>query len=223
MDISAYSCILWDVDGTIADASRGMFERLTKTLEHYNVEPQSNQQLRGWMGPPMLESFQLRAGLSLEQAEEAVVYYRSLSDSGAGYAAGVDLYPGVAELVREMRAAGLPQSTASTKPEAQVKIILDHFDLTKEFTALSGARAWPEGRLDGKAFVVEQALKRLAAADADISRPVLIGDRHHDIDGGAVHGIPVIFSAWGFGEPAEAEGSIAIADSAATLRSLLLK
>ena len=32
---SAWTCVLWDVDGTIVDASEGILRRLTITLEHF--------------------------------------------------------------------------------------------------------------------------------------------------------------------------------------------
>ncbi|KUF07300.1 HAD hydrolase-like protein [Leucobacter sp. G161] len=221
METSAFSCILWDVDGTIADASKGMFARLTAVLETFGHDTPSTAELSLWMGPPMLESFQVRAGMNPEDAQTALTQYRELA-SREGYASSVELYAGVPEIVRAVAAADIPQSTASTKPEVQVRAILDHFGLLPEFTAISGARSGPEGQLDSKAFVIERALERLAAAGADISRPVLIGDRHHDVEGGAAHGIPVIFADWGFGLNEEAEAAAHHAMTPAELRGLIL-
>lgn len=221
MITSSYSCILWDVDGTIADASPGIFSRISEVLASYDLPVPAPEELRSWIGPPLTESFQERSGMEPSQATEAVARFREFA-ARDGYASSVNLYPGVAELVRDTRAAGVPQSTASTKPENQVHAILEHFDLLPEFTAISGARPGDLGSLDGKSFVVDQALKRLESAGADISRPVLIGDRHHDVEGGAEHGVPVIFVDWGFGLPEESEGAIHIATSASELRGFLL-
>lgn len=221
MTASSYSCILWDVDGTIADASRGIFSRITEVLDSYGLPIPAPDELRPWIGPPLIESFQQRAEMNPAQATEAVARFREFA-ARDGYASSVDLYPGIADLVRDTNAAGIPQSTASTKPENQVHAILEHFELLPEFTAISGARPGDVGRLDGKAFVVDQALKRLESAGADISRPVLIGDRHHDVEGGAEHGVPVIFVDWGFGGPGEAAGSIHTATNASELRAHLL-
>lgn len=221
MITSSYSCILWDVDGTIADASPGIFSRISEVLDSYGLVAPSADELRTWIGPPLTESFHERAGMEPAQATEAVARFREFA-ARDGYASHVDLYPGVAELVREARTAGIPQSTASTKPENQVHAILDHFELLPEFTAISGARPGNLGNLDGKAFVVDQALRRLEAAGADISRPVLIGDRHHDVEGGTEHGVPVIFVDWGFGAPEESEGAIHIATNASELRGYIL-
>ena len=54
------------------------------------------------------------------------------------------------------------------------------------------------------------------------TRPVLIGDRHHDVEGGAAQGVPVIFVRWGFSWPHESEGAAAVVENADELRALLL-
>lgn len=221
MTASSFSCILWDVDGTIADASRGFFSNLRTVLDVFEIEHPEIAEFKLWMGPPLIESFQNKAGLSLPQAVQALDHYRELSGAGS-YAASVDLYPGVPELIHAVRAAGVPQSTASSKPEVKVREILEHFDLIHEFTAISGARSGEAGRYDGKSFVVGQALERLRAAGVDTSRPVLIGDRHHDVDGGEEHGVPVIFVDWGFGLAEESSGAIHHAMNVADLESLIL-
>lgn len=217
---SPYSCVLWDVDGTIADATPGIFPRLLEVLASFGVPTPAPESMPQWVGPPMYESFQKLAGLSAEQAAEALTRYRELA-SRDGYAASVHIYPGVPALIREVAAAGIPQSTASTKPENQVRAILEYNDLIGEFTAISGARSGDIGRNDGKADVVGWALERLRAAGADTSRPVLIGDRHHDVDGAAEFGIPVIFSEWGFGDACEGDRAAFRAADAAALRALL--
>lgn len=221
MIASSFSCILWDMDGTIANASRGFFSNLRTVLDVFQIEHPEPAEFKLWMGPPLIESFQEKAGLSLPQAIQALDHYRELSGAG-NYAASVDLYPGISELIRDVRAAGIPQSTASSKPEIKVREILEHFNLLPEFTAISGARSGEAGRHDGKSFVVGQALERLSQAGVDTSRPVLIGDRHHDVDGGAEHSVPVIFVDWGFGLSEESEGAIHHVHSANELRSLLL-
>ncbi len=72
---------------------------------------------------------------------------------------------------------------------------------------------------------VEATVKQinlLAAAGCDISRPVLVGDRHHDVEGGAAQGVPVIFVRWGFSWPHEADGAAASVETIDELRALLL-
>ncbi len=168
----------------------------------------------------MFQSFQATAGMTPEQAAEAVSYYRTLGKAD-GYTTGAKLFPGVAEVIREVAAAGIPQATASSKPEIQVAALMDHFDLTPCLTAVVGATS-DERTLARKADIVAEALRRLEVAGVDTSRPVLVGDRHHDVEGGAEQGVPVIFVQWGFSWPHEAEGAQASVSTIGQLRDLLL-
>jgi phosphoglycolate phosphatase len=219
-DRSPWSCVLWDVDGTIVDASEGILRRLTTTLQHFGRQAPTRGELSRWIGPPMFESFQVNVGMTPEQATEAVAFYRGLNKA-EGYTSSAKLFPGVAEVIAAVGACGIPQATASSKPEVQVVALMDHFDLAKYFTAIVGATL-DERTLSAKSDIVREALRRLEAAGVDTSRPVLIGDRHHDVEGGADAGVPVIFVQWGFSWPHEAEGAQASVATAEQLQKLLL-
>lgn len=220
MTAAPFSAVFWDVDGTIADASRGILPRLAATLASFGTTPPPERELRHWIGPPLEWSFHNLGGLSVADAAEAVARYRALA-AAEGYATSVDIYPGVAHVLRAVAAAGIPQATASTKPQNQVEAILQHYDLAQYFTVIEGATVEP-GVIDTKADVLRRALTKAADRGADVSRPVLIGDRHHDVEGGAELGVPVIFNTWGFGESAEAEGAIATVAEPGDLVLLLL-
>ncbi|GAA5034637.1 HAD hydrolase-like protein [Microbacterium fluvii] len=217
---SPWTCVLWDVDGTLVDASEGILRRLTIALEHFGKRAPTREELVHWIGPPMFESFQVNVGMTPDESSDAVAYYRSLS-RGDGYTTGAKLFPGVEQIVADLAAAGVPQATASSKPENQVVALMHHFGLAPAMTAIVGASA-DERTLSAKSDIVAEALRQLAAAGVDTSRPVLIGDRHHDIAGGAEQGVPVVFVRWGFSWPHESEGAQAVAETPDQLRALLL-
>lgn len=208
------------MDGTIVDASEGILRRLGIAMEHFGHPEVTRAELVHWIGPPMFESFQAQLGMSPAEAAEAVSFYRELGKR-EGYTSGARLFPGVAELIHDLHAAGIPQAIASSKPEVQVLALLEHFHLTPYFTAVVGATP-DERTLSAKADIVGEALRRLRAVGAETDRPALIGDRHHDVEGGATHGVPVIFVRWGFSWPHEADGAQAAVDDVAALRTLLL-
>ncbi|GAA3752528.1 HAD hydrolase-like protein [Microbacterium kribbense] len=217
---SPWTCILWDVDGTIVDASEGILRRLSTALEHFGHPAPTRDELAHWIGPPMFESFQTNLGMTPEQAAVGVTYYRGLSKKD-GYTTGAKLFDGVAGVIAELDDAGVAQATASSKPETQVVALMEWFDLAGHFTAMAGSTP-DEKTLSRKADIVGEALRRLEAAGVDTSRPVLVGDRHHDVEGGAEQGVPVIFVRWGFSWPYESEGAQAAVDTVAQLRDLLL-
>ena len=220
MGSSRFSCVLWDVDGTIADASAGILPRIEVVLRELGRPQIPADQVNRWIGPPMLESFQLLAGLDENEATVAVARYRQLAGQ-QGYAKSVRLYDGIVDVIREVHAAGIPQTTASTKPGNQIDAIFEHFQLTDLFVAVHGATPAP-GVNDTKADVLGRALEDMRSRGVDVSRPVLVGDRHHDVDGAAVFDVPVIFARWGFGSPEEEAGAVLAVESPAELRDALL-
>ena len=116
--------MLWDVDGTVVDASDGILRRLT-TTEHFGYPAPTRAELVHWIGPPMFESFQVNLGMTPEQSTDAVAYYRALSKAD-GYTTGARLFDGIGELIADLDRAGIPQATASSKPENQVVALMDH-------------------------------------------------------------------------------------------------
>lgn len=220
MASSPYSCVLWDVDGTIIDASVGILRRLNVALTHFGHPAPTREELVHWIGPPMFQSFQAQAGMTPEQAAEAVAFYRTLGKAD-GYTTDVKTYPGVSEIIRDLHDAGVPQATASSKPEIQVDALVDFFELRPYFLATVGATP-DESTLASKTDIVAESLRRLADRGADISRPILIGDRHHDVAGGNANDVPVIFVEWGFSDSHEGDEAAFRAASPDELRSLLL-
>ncbi len=215
-----WTCVLWDVDGTIIDASEGILRRLTVTLTHFGKPTPTRAELVHWIGPPMYDSFQVNVGMTPAEASEAVAFYRTLGKS-EGYTAGAKLIDGVGELIGELAADGVTQATASSKPERQVDALMEHFGLAPYFATIVGASD-DERTMSSKSEVIGEALRRLGALGVDTSRTVLLGDRHHDIDGAADHDIPVVFVRWGFSWAQESECAQATVDTVAELRALLL-
>lgn len=220
MPHSPYSCVLWDVDGTIIDASVGILRRLNVALTHFGRPAPTREELVHWIGPPMFQSFQDQAGMTPEESREAVTFYRTLGKAD-GYTTDVATYPGVTDLIHELAAAGIPQATASSKPEIQVDALVDHFGLRPSFLTTVGATP-DEATLASKTDIVAEALRRLRELGADTSRPVLIGDRHHDVEGGKANGVPVIFVEWGFSNSHEGDEAEFRVTTVAELRALLL-
>lgn len=206
---SEYSCFLFDLDGTVLDSAPGITSCLAYTFETLGLPIPSASQLRAFVGPPMLESFRVITGLDAAQSREALTVYREKYLDDGAYDASP--FPGIGPLLRRIHASPIPLSLATSKPELPATLMLEHFNLARFFDVITGASA-DESR-SSKADVVAEALRRLEATGADISRPVLVGDRIHDVEGAAVHGVPTIFVTWGYGSVAERKNAIAVVDS----------
>jgi phosphoglycolate phosphatase len=215
---SNFSCVLWDLDGTIVDSAPGITSTLAYTFREMGLHVPPPADLLAYVGPPILDSFRDRAGMSLGEAAAALSIYRPRYLETGAFDSTV--FPGVAEVLRAVHEAGIPTSLATSKPEEPATVILQHFGLLGYLDIITGASA-DEVR-SAKADVVAEALDRLRERGVDLSKPVLVGDRIHDIEGAAHNGVPTIFADWGYGTADEQGGAIAVAHTPAELQSLLL-
>ncbi|GAB3604889.1 HAD family hydrolase [Conyzicola nivalis] len=213
-----YSCILFDLDGTIVDSAPGITATLAYMFEQLGKPIPTPSELLRYVGPPLLDSFRDLAGFSPEESARALGIYREKYLNVGAYDA--TQYPGVGLVLKAVHESPLPMSLATSKPETPATLILEHFNLARYFDIITGAS--DDEVRSAKKDVVAEALIRLEAMGADISRPVLVGDREHDVHGAAANDVPTIFVEWGYGSVAEQAGSVAVVKTPEELKTLLL-
>jgi phosphoglycolate phosphatase len=211
-----FSVILVDLDGTIMDSAAGITRTLAVALTELGFPVPAPARLLEFVGPPIMDGLRDVAGLEGDDALRVLARYRTLYRATGAFEA--EPYPGIREAL-EVLGRGTPLAIATSKPESTATRILDHFGFTPLFTVLAGASE-DESRSD-KADVITRALELLAARGVDLSRPVMVGDRIHDVEGAAAHGIPTIVAGWGYGAPEEAAGAIAVAATPQDLPALV--
>jgi phosphoglycolate phosphatase len=216
--MSNYSCILFDLDGTIVDSAPGITSTLAYTFETLGLPIPTPSELMKYVGPPLLDSFRDYAHFTPEQSAEALAIYREKYLNVGAYDA--TQFPGVGLVLKAIHESALPMSLATSKPELPATLILEHFNLATYFDIITGASE-DEVR-SAKSDVVAEALLRLKAMGADVSRPVLVGDREHDVIGAAANDVPTIFVEWGYGSVAEQAGAVAVVSTPEELKALLL-
>ena len=156
---------------------------------------------------------------SAKQEGRVVVY--STTDASTVSALIQDfkqVYPGIEEALRTLVDAGWTLVVATSKREDLARRIAEAKGLDRYFTVIAGADMAEQ---HDKAWVIGQALERLAVAGVDAAGAVMIGDRHHDVDGAALRGLKSIFVTWGYGPEAEGAPASAIAHDPAECVTLL--
>jgi phosphoglycolate phosphatase len=219
-----YRYLLFDLDGTLTDSAEGIIKCVQYAAKKMGAEYKSAEELRVFVGPPLSESFKVVYGFSEEETRQAIVYYRERFQPIGMYENAV--YPGIPELLECMKVHGKINLIASSKPEAFVKTILEHFDIAKYFDVIVGA-SMDESR-NTKEAVIEEALSQLKNTDRygqySPDKCVMIGDRKYDICGAKYFGLRNIGVSYGFapeGELKEA-GADVIVDTVEELTQMLL-
>lgn len=210
--------MLFDLDGTLTDSAPGITASLARAFEAIGRPVRSDEELLAFVGPPLLTALQAREDFSDDEARDVLDIYHGLAEESD--LTGNAVFPGVAGVLAELQAAGIPLAVATSKPETRAVRILTHFGLAQYFTVI-GAAADDDSRSE-KAEVVAYTLAALSDLGVDVTNTVLVGDRSYDVEGATANGIPTIIVEWGYGSPAEAEGAIAVVHSIDQLRSLLL-
>ena len=209
--------IFFDLDGTLTESGPGILKSVRYALAKYGIEEPDDAALRRFIGPPLVYSFSTFYGLSQEESVRAMAFYREY------YAVkGIfenSLYRGIPELLSELKAAGKHLCVATGKPEKFMFPILEHFDILKYFDFCGGSDE-AETHAD-KTTVIRYVMDGCGASPADV---VMVGDRHHDIDGAKANGVASVGVLYGYGNRAELEaaGADCIAPAVSDLRALFL-
>lgn len=189
-----YKYILFDLDGTLTDPGIGITNAVMYALKKFNIEVEDRAELYKFIGPPLLDSFEVYYGLSKEESQLALQYYREYFKPYGLYENTV--YDGIEALLTELKSRGFSLLLATSKPEPFAIEILRHFQLDKYFDFIAGA-TMDEKRVK-KADVIAYALE--SQDITDLSSTIMIGDREHDILGAKAVGLESIGVLYGYGD-----------------------
>ncbi|MGY1820686.1 HAD hydrolase-like protein [Geodermatophilus sp. SYSU D00079] len=207
--------VLFDLDGTLVDSSPGISASVRAAAAALGLPAPTPAQLRAMVGPPLQDGFALVLGVPPADVPRAVAAYRAHYTAGA--LLDVTVYPGVPELLADLRAAGATLAVATSKPEPFARRVLEHTGLLPAFASVHGAT------LDGAVRHKDQVVAAALAAHPGGRDPVLVGDRAHDVLGAAAHGLPCIGAGWGPAEDGELEraGAAVVVATPAGVRTAL--
>lgn len=194
-----YQTVLIDLDGTLVDSAPGIVSSIAHTLREIGQPVPEMKDLLRWVGPPLTESFAVRAGLSEPEIEHALKVYRAHYLDVGAYDS--KLFDGMAGLLVGLKEAGATVALATSKPLTPASVMLHHFTLSHYFDVV--AAAWDDETRGRKDQVIEDALAELREKGHSTESIIMVGDRIHDVEGAAAHGIETIMVRWGYGGPAE--------------------
>jgi phosphoglycolate phosphatase len=183
--------VIFDLDGTLTDSADGIVSSFRHALGQIGVAMPEGDLVSRIVGPPMHHTLSAM-GLG-EHTDAAVAAYRA-DYTARGWAMN-SLFDGISLLLADLRAAGIRLAVATSKAEPIARRILAHFRLDQHFELVAGASV--DANRATKTDVLAHALAQLQPLP---ERVLMVGDRLHDVEGAAAHGIDAVVVGWGYGQ-----------------------
>ena len=196
-----YDLILFDVDGTLTDSGEGITKSVQYTLEKYGIiEPDLNN-LRKFIGPPLIDSFMKYYGFSKEESVRARNIFNERYQP-IGWMENRP-YDGIEAVLEELQKAGIMMGVATSKPEGVANKVLEYFDLKKYFSVICAA---PNNGLNGeKPGRIRAAIEEARTLGCEAKNVIMVGDTRFDVLGAHECCIPCVGGTWGFAVEGEFE------------------
>jgi beta-phosphoglucomutase len=145
--------VIWDVDGTLVDTAELHFAAWAKLAAEMG-RPFSRSDFAATFGRRNPEIIHILFGQKYSDAEIARIgetkenYYRAAAEKG------VQLLPGVRELLDGLHARGVRQAVGSSAPRDNLDLILRITDSRQYFDAIVGMEDTTRGKPDPQVFLV---------------------------------------------------------------------
>jgi phosphoglycolate phosphatase len=188
---------LFDLDGVLIDSVESITSSMRHALVALGHPPRTKDELRRYVGPQLEESAAHLLGTQdPETLARWVTAYRE--HYGVHCVDQTCEAEGLGEVIPRL-AARLPLAVATAKPEVYSERLLRAFGVRQHFAVLCGRTLALDN--ENKGQIVGRALRGLGVARG--ADAVMVGDRRHDVEGAASHGVPTIGVLHGAGDEAE--------------------
>lgn len=186
-----YKLIIFDLDGTLVDSSKGIIECHLFANESMGKPINDKKLLDGIIGGPLLATYQDRFGYELADARKAVEIYRKhYAQVGI---TGSKLYPDIKNILNILKEEGYLLAVATLKQEEFAKKILSYLGVDTLFDVIHG--------VDNNDTLTKQDLIEMCIHELNTTKQesILIGDSLHDALGAETVNIDFIGVTYGFG------------------------
>lgn len=190
-----YKACIFDLDGTLTDTLESLTYSVNETMKEIGLPEITSEQCRAFVGngsKVLIEKTLKASGdEKLTRYEEAFAAYQRIFDKNCTYR--VKPYPGITEMLGEMKKMGMKLGVLSNKPDRQAVHVVEEIFGKGVFDHIQGQKEGIPRKPDPTAVL---AIAR--EFNTSLSETIYIGDS--DVDGatGKAAGTDTILVSWGF-------------------------
>ncbi|MGF1631192.1 MAG: phosphoglycolate phosphatase [Kiloniellaceae bacterium] len=188
--------VVFDLDGTLVDSVPDIHAAAAAFLAERGYQALDLATITGFVGngvPVLLERILGAVGEADGPAAVAVALPRFLEIYGAAPSALSRLYPGVAETLAELQAAGFLLGICTNKPVGPARQMIAELGIAGHFTALVGGDSLPQRKPD------PAPLRHTAGLlGVDLGSLAYVGDSEVDAATAQAAGVPFLLFTEGY-------------------------
>jgi phosphoglycolate phosphatase len=189
-----YSCVLFDLDGTLADTIADIAAAMNHALVKYGYPARDEKTYRRFVGNgirrlayDMLPETEKNDSLAAVVSGEALRYY---AEHPADYARP---YPGITAVISELKRQKVKTAVLSNKPDEIAKLVIAKLFNAELFDCVTGERPGVARKPDP-----ESSWEILAVMDRTPRQTMLAGDSEVDMETAKNIGCLPVGVSWGF-------------------------
>lgn len=203
--------VLFDLDGTLVDSRRGIVTTLHETITSFGVTVEENHDYSWCIGASLWKIFaQYLETDDRPTLDEAVRRYREIYGSGPMF--DFDVYDGVVNMLSDVKSHVDRVVIATAKTHSYARTIVASAPFAPYIDVVYGSE------LDGtRAEKADLILHVLTTEGFDPSAAIMVGDRYHDVEGAARHGVNSIGVTYGYGREEELHRATTIVHTASAI------
>ena len=192
---------VFDLDGTLTDPKEGITKSVQYALSKLGIEEPDLENLRRFIGPPLIDSFENYYGFSREKAILARQIFNERYQP-IGWKENTP-YDGIEEVLKALQEEGKMLGIATSKPADTAERVLTYFGLREYFPVFCAS---PLNGIGGeKAGRIRAAIEDAKALGCEAKNVIMVGDTKFDVLGAHECSIPCVGVTWGFAVEGEFE------------------
>ena len=207
--------IMFDLDGTLIDSRGGIEHSLRLTLQEYGVTKEPDHDFTWCIGSSLWTIFEhYLETTDPHKLDHAVARYRHIYRDGPMFE--YDVYDGIMDSLKSMSASGVRLVVATAKAHEYAREVVATTPFAAYISHVYGSEL--DGTNVEKRDLIHHILREEGVTTEDA---LMVGDRHHDVDGALANGVSAIGAAYGYGSREELHRASAIIDSAKDLAQIV--
>jgi phosphoglycolate phosphatase len=188
--------IVFDLDGTLIDSADDLGHAANRLLTEEGRRRLSPAEVRRFIGDGarvLVQRAMAETGEPVSDQSLDDLTRRFIAHYEADPTASTIVYPGVAETLERLRAAGLRIAVCTNKPQAATEAVLRALGLAEWIEAAAGGDRFAVRKPDPGHLLGTLSLLGVAAA-----RAVMVGDNEHDASAARAAGTGAVLVTYGY-------------------------